>query len=81
MIAFLKGVFSDNGQPSSGRVMMLLHFLLGGSWGTHVVVHNHSMLDPVSLAALTGFITAPYALTAAKATAMSIFGKTPAPQP
>lgn len=73
-MSFLKGVFSESGEGSAGRVMTLLHFVLGGAWGTHVVLHSHAMLDPVTLTALGGFITLPYGLTASKSTLTNIFG-------
>lgn len=63
---FWRGVFSDNGSPSASRILMLLHFIIGSIWGTHVVYHTHTMIDAVTLAGLTAFVTAPYALNCAR---------------
>lgn len=83
MPGFWRGVFSDGapGGPSAGRVMMAMHFIIGGAWGTHVVWHTHAMIDPLQLTALTGFITAPYGLTAAKSALTNIFGNNQPPPP
>lgn len=42
--------------------MMAVHTILGGIWGSHVVYHSHAIPDAVTLAGLTTFITAPYAI-------------------
>ena len=65
-MSFLREVFSDGGQGSASRVMMFLHGLVGGGAIIHVVHHTHALPDAVSVAGITGFVTAPYALNVAK---------------
>ena len=60
---FIRQVFSeDDDRGSCSRVMMALHALAAIGWGTHFVIHSHAIPDPVTMAGLTGFITAPYAV-------------------
>lgn len=62
-MTFLREIFSeDDGQGSCSRVMMFLHAIAAIGWGTHYVVHTHTIPDPTTMAGLTGFITAPYAV-------------------
>lgn len=67
-MSFLREVFSDGGQGSASRVMMGLHAIAAIAWGTHVVVHTHAIPDAVTMAGLTAWTTAPYAINAIKNT-------------
>jgi hypothetical protein len=63
MLNFIKSIFSeDDGSGSASRLLMVAHAIMGCIWGTHVVYHSHALPDPVSLAGVTAFITAPYAV-------------------
>lgn len=73
-MSFLREVFSDGGQGSASRVMMAFHGVIGGACLLHVAFHTHALPDAVSVAGITGFVTAPYALNAAK-NAISAFSK------
>lgn len=65
-MSFLREVFSDGGSGSASRVMMGFHAIVGAVGFGHVVYHNHAIPDAVTMAGLTAFVTAPYALNAAK---------------
>lgn len=63
MLNFIKSIFSeDDGTGSASRLLLVLHSLVGCAWGTHVVVHTHTLPDAVSMAGVTAFVTAPYAV-------------------
>jgi hypothetical protein len=63
-MSFIREVFSDGGTGSASRVMMAFHAMIGaGAIGT-VVHHSHAIPDAVTMAGLTAFVTAPYALNA-----------------
>jgi len=68
---FWRGVFSDGDQPSFSRIAtgMIVAFSLG--WVTHLVWHNHTLPDTMTMAGLTAFMVSPYALNAAKNAATS----------
>jgi len=58
---FLKEAFSDDdGSPSSSRLILGVCALSVIAWGTHVVVHTHSLPDPTAMAAATAFSTSHY---------------------
>jgi hypothetical protein len=59
-IEFVKGAFSDGGDPSSSRIISAVCALAVIAWGTHVVVHTHALPDPVALTAATAFSTSHY---------------------
>lgn len=63
-MSFLREVFSDGGQGSASRVMMGFHAFVGAAGFGHVVYHTHAIPDAVTMAGLTAFVTAPYALNA-----------------
>ncbi len=66
-MSFLRGVFSEpTGQPSASRVMMGLHALIGCAVIGHVAIHTHALPDAVSVAGITAFVTAPYAINQIK---------------
>jgi hypothetical protein len=62
MASFLREVFSEDGQGSASRVLMVLHAVAAVVWGSHVVYHTHALPDAVSLAGVTAFTVAPYAV-------------------
>jgi len=79
-MSFLREAFSeDDGRGSCSRLMMAFHAVAAVAWGTHFVLHTHVIPDPVTMAGLTGFITAPYAVNKmhAAVTAFSSSEKTP----
>lgn len=60
-MSFVREIFSeDDDRGSCSRVMMALHALAAIGWGTHYVVHTHTIPDPTTMMGLTSFITAPY---------------------
>lgn len=61
-MSFFREVFSEDGEGSASRVMMLVHGLAGIGWITHVVVHSHTVPDAATLAGVTAFSSAPYAI-------------------
>ena len=63
-MSFLRECFSEDGQGSASRLMMGFHALIGSIGFLHVVFHNHALPDAVTLAGLTAFVTAPYAVNA-----------------
>lgn len=63
-MSFLREAFSEDGQGSASRLMMGFHALVGAVAILHVVFHNHALPDAVTLAGVTGFVTAPYAINA-----------------
>jgi len=63
---FFREAFSENGAASSSRLMMAYHALVGSSWVSYVVWKNHAVPDAVTLAGITAFVTAPYAVNALK---------------
>jgi hypothetical protein len=63
-MSFLREVFSDGGQGSASRVMMAFHAAVGAGAIGHVVYHTHAIPDAVTMAGVTAFVTAPYALNA-----------------
>jgi hypothetical protein len=68
VIQFFRECLSeDDNRGSASRLMMLLHSLAGICWGTHVVIHTHDLPDPMKLAAVMTFVTAPYAVNKAHA--------------
>lgn len=63
MANFIREMFSeDDGTASASRLLMFLHSLVGMAWGSHVVWHSHALPDATSLAGVTAFVTAPYAV-------------------
>lgn len=75
---FIRGVFSDGGDPSSSRILMFIHAALGGTWVTHIVFRaNGSIPDFGTMAGVTAFVTAPYAINQFR----NAFGKSEAPNP
>jgi hypothetical protein len=66
MTEFLKGVFSDNGSPSSSRVLTALHAGVACSCLVFVVHKTGSIPDAMTLAGLGTFAGVHYALNAAR---------------
>jgi hypothetical protein len=57
---FIKGAFSDNGVPSSSRIVSAVCALSSIVWISHVVWHTHALPDAVSTAGVTAFSTSHY---------------------
>lgn len=60
MKEFLRSAFSDAGQPSSSRIMSAICSLAVIAWGTHVVIHTHTMPDAIPMGAATAFAVSHY---------------------
>lgn len=61
-MSFLREVFSEEGQGSASRVMMAYHALIGSIAVLHVAIHGHILPDAVTMAGVTAFVSAPYAI-------------------
>ena len=72
-MSWLREAFSENGQGSASRLMFFLHSCASLGWGTHFVVHTHTIPDAATLAGLAAFAVAPYASNK-MASAISSFG-------
>ena len=62
---WLGKAFSDNGQPSSSRLLTLVHSIVGCGTLIYVVAKTHLMPDGTTLAGLGAFTTAHYAVNRA----------------
>lgn len=62
MLAFLKAAFSDNGTPSSSRIIAAISTLASVGWITYMLIHSHVLPDVATLGGLTAFGTAHYAV-------------------
>ncbi len=62
MIDWIKKAFSDNGQPSSSRVLTAAHSVAAMFVLVFVAVKTHAYPDSVQGAALGGFATVHYAV-------------------
>jgi len=60
MKQFIKGAFSDNGTPSSSRIVSAVCALASIVWISHVVYHTHALPDAVATAGVTAFSTSHY---------------------
>lgn len=76
---FLAKAFSDNGSPSSSRLLTLLHSLVASGVLIYSVVHtpNHPLPDGMTLTGLGAFATAHYAVNRTT----TAFGKPNTPKP
>lgn len=74
-MGFLKDAFSENGAASSSRLLMGYHALIGSSWVSYIVWKTHTLPDAVTLAGITAFVTAPYAINAFKGAVQSFAPK------
>lgn len=68
---FIKKAFSDDGTPSSSRLLTLFHSLVASSCLVYVVVKNHALPDGTVLGGLGAFSTAHYLVNRAT----TAFGK------
>jgi len=59
---WVKAAFSDNGVPSSSRLLTLLHSLTACGTLIYVAVKNHAMPDGTTLTGLGAFSAAHYAV-------------------
>jgi hypothetical protein len=71
-MSFLREVFSEDGQGSASRVMMAFHALVGALAVLHVSIHHHAIPDAATMAGVTGFVSAPYAINKFAAGAASL---------
>ena len=72
MLTFLKGAFSDNGTPSSSRLLTALHSLVACGVLVAVVQHTRAVPDATALAGLGAFAGVHYAVNRMT----TAFGKT-----
>jgi hypothetical protein len=66
MKEFIKGVFSDNGSPSSSRVFTGLHSLTACSALLYVAIKTHGFPDGMTLTGLGAFVGAPLGINAVR---------------
>jgi hypothetical protein len=66
MKEFIRGVFSDNGSPSSSRVFTGLHSVVACAALLYVVIKTHGFPDGMTLAGLGGFVGAPLGINAVR---------------
>lgn len=74
---WLAKAFSDNGSPSSSRILTLLHSLVSCGTLVYVVAKNHAIPDGMTLTGLGAFSTAHYAVNRAT----TAWGKSNTPKP
>lgn len=76
-MSFLREAFSEDGQPSSSRLMMAFHALAGASWVSYHIITavGHPLPDAATLSGVTAFVVAPYAINAMKGAAQSFAPK------
>jgi hypothetical protein len=74
---YLKNAFSDNGSPSSSRLMTVPHSLAAIFCAIYMTVKTGGHPDGTSLVALGGFATVHYAVNRAS----TAFGKDNTPKP
>ncbi len=74
---FLREVFSDGGQGSASRILMAYHAIIGSAWVCYFMYKSptHALPDAVTLAGITAFVTAPYAVNALKGAVTSFAPK------
>jgi hypothetical protein len=70
-MSFLKQALSDNGIPSSSRLLTLVHSLTACGCLIFVVIKNHDLPDGMTLTGLGAFATAAYVVNRAS----TAFGK------
>lgn len=64
-IGFLKSAFSDNGTPSSSRLLSIPHAAAAIFCLVYVSVKTHALPDGLAIGGLGAFATAPYAVNRA----------------
>jgi len=74
---YMAKAFSDNGSPSSSRLLTLLHSLVACAALIYIVVKTHVLPDGMTLTGLGAFSTAHYAVNRAT----TAFGKPNTPKP
>ena len=57
---FLKKAFSDNGIPSSSRLLSIPHFLVSAFCALYTTIKTGGHPDAMAITALSGFAVAPY---------------------
>ncbi len=65
-MSFWAGVFSDNGSPSSSRVLTAIHTTVSCACLGYVTYHNKAVPDATTLVGLGTFSTVHYAVNAVK---------------
>lgn len=76
-IQWVKNAFSDNGTPSSSRLLTLLHSLTACGGLVYVLIKTHTMPDGTTLGGLGAFAGAHYAINRVT----TAFGKDKNPTP
>jgi hypothetical protein len=62
MFGFLRGAFSDDGAPSSSRLIMYQHSCVACFILIFLSVKNHAAPDPLVIAALGAFVGVAYGI-------------------
>lgn len=62
MREFLKAAFSDNGTPSSSRLLTAVHSVVGCGVLVAVVAHTRTLPDAATMAGLGAFVSVHYAV-------------------
>jgi hypothetical protein len=57
---FIKQAFSDNGSPSSSRIISAVCALAAIAWISHVVIHTHALPGMAETGGVTAFSTSHY---------------------
>ncbi len=61
----IKKSFSDNGQPSSSRLLAAVHTTIASFVAVYLAIKTHTWPDGGTMAGLGAFATAPYAVNRA----------------
>jgi len=77
VVDYCKLAFSDNGSPSSSRVLSLLHSLTACGCLIYLVIKTHTSPDGTMLAGWGTFAAAPYAINRVT----NAWGNSNAPKP
>jgi hypothetical protein len=77
VLTFLKGAFSDNGTPSSSRLLTAVHSGVVCGVLVAVVHHTHALPDAATMAGLGAFASVHYAVNRVT----TAFGKNQAAPP
>jgi hypothetical protein len=72
----LSSAFSEDGNPSSSRILSLLHSVIACAGFMIVVNHTHAIPDAATMVGLGGFATVPYIVNSTKSAVQS-FSKNP----
>ena len=79
MFGYLKNAFSDNGTPSSSRLLTVPHSLVAMGSIVYMTVKTGGHPDAITIAALGGFATVHYAVNRASNMVSNVVNKPPTP--